>query len=527
MPEVEHSKESFLPSPVKIKDNKLAKFVFTPVFALIFAGLFCVSFAHPSFASVTYRVRKGDTLDKIARRYRISVKKLKKENGLSSNRLKPGRRLRIIAEAGRRRHKKEKAPRSHLFAKKHFQHIRHTKKSLRHYARRRYSHEADGREKKIRIAADDSASNKVTASPHGEVKDSFSFPNATSEKEKAEKGENASGSVAPVKIASSMESASNISKIQGSALINATSGAIFNSILEKAARYNREARLSAASRQRLVVYKDRYHKVRKGETLFSIARQYGTTIKKLRELNGLRSRRARLRSGRRLLISQKDAVMREAPGTYRVKKGDTFLKIARKFHRDAEELMALNEMDSEDLRPGQTIMLTDKDESPAVQADARVSAPQIESKLEELQDSKTLQTLSMKDRLMLFAKVMLNIPYRFGGDNFYGIDCSAFVQRVFKLLNISLPRTARQQFNEGVPVSLDDLAIGDLVFFRTYASFPSHVGIYIGKNLFIHASSGGHRVKIGSLTTPYFMKRLIGAKRLLSGGELPITGSGK
>ncbi|MDA8085647.1 MAG: NlpC/P60 family protein, partial [Nitrospiraceae bacterium] len=289
----------------------------------------------------------------------------------------------------------------------------------------------------------------------------------------------------------------------------------------------REAMLSAASRQRLVVYKDRYHKARKGETLFSIARQYGTTIKKLRELNGLRSRRARLRSGRRLLISQKDAVMREAPGTYRVKRGDTFLKIAREFHRDAEELMALNEMDSEDLRPGQTIMLTDKDESPAVQADARVSAPQIESKLEELQDSKTLQTLSMKDRLMLFAKVMLNIPYRFGGDNFYGIDCSAFVQRVFKLLNISLPRTARQQFNEGVPVSLDDLAIGDLVFFRTYASFPSHVGIYIGKNLFIHASSGGHRVKIGSLTTPYFMKRLIGAKRLLSGGELPITGSGK
>jgi len=100
-----------------------------------------------------------------------------------------------------------------------------------------------------------------------------------------------------------------------------------------------------------------------------------------------------------------------------------------------------------------------------------------------------------------------------------GIDCSGYVQKVFGLLDVSLPRTAREQFHIGEPVSKEELSIGDLVFFRTYASFPSHVGIYLGNDLFIHASSRSRKVSIDSLDTPYYVKRFIGAKRLF-GDEL-------
>jgi cell wall-associated NlpC family hydrolase len=121
---------------------------------------------------------------------------------------------------------------------------------------------------------------------------------------------------------------------------------------------------------------------------------------------------------------------------------------------------------------------------------------------------------SIKEKLIRIAHTMLDIPYRFGGSSFLGIDCSAYVQKVFSLLNIVLPRTAREQFRLGKLVGKEELSIGDLVFFRTYAKFPSHVGIYLGDNRFIHASSGDRKVTIDRLDAPYFIKRFVGARRL-------------
>ena len=114
---------------------------------------------------------------------------------------------------------------------------------------------------------------------------------------------------------------------------------------------------------------------------------------------------------------------------------------------------------------------------------------------------------------------MLDIPYKFGGSTTLGIDCSAYVKKAYGLLDIELPRTAREQFKTGEAVEKEQLSAGDLVFFKTYASFPSHVGIYIGNNLFIHASSMAKKVTIDNLDAPYYMKRFIGAKRLLGEGE--------
>ena len=142
------------------------------------------------------------------------------------------------------------------------------------------------------------------------------------------------------------------------------------------------------------------------------------------------------------------------------------------------------------------------------------------SEVKVMADSEDISQLSITDRLTLFAKKMLHLPYKFGGNGSVGLDCSSFVQKVYDFAGIDLPRSAREQYKVGESVTKDELSIGDLVFFRTYASFPSHVGIYLGNNLFIHASSKSKKVTIDSLETPYYVKRYIGAKRLVPEGNI-------
>jgi len=261
-----------------------------------------------------------------------------------------------------------------------------------------------------------------------------------------------------------------------------------------------------------------FHIVKKGDTLSSISKRYGVSISELKEINEL--------SSKRLKIGQKILLKKRGPRTYTVKKGDNIWRIARKYNLDVEELMELNELDSEELRPGQKLLLEawidEKDlkryeTSISEGPDSILKGNRLSGDAEEVRIADPdLVKVGLKDRLILFAKKMMNIPYKFGGSSFMGIDCSGYVQKVFGLLNIPLPRTAREQFELGKPVDRNELNIGDLVFFRTYASFPSHVGIYLGNNLFIHASSKSRKVTIDSLDTPYYFKRFIGAKRIIT-----------
>jgi cell wall-associated NlpC family hydrolase len=108
----------------------------------------------------------------------------------------------------------------------------------------------------------------------------------------------------------------------------------------------------------------------------------------------------------------------------------------------------------------------------------------------------------------------LGTPYLFGGEGPSGIDCSSFVQQVFREHRINLPRTAREQSMTGSEVADGDLRKGDLVFFHTYASYPSHVGIYLGDGKMIHASSAKGEVVISDINTDYYKSRFLGAKRV-------------
>jgi cell wall-associated NlpC family hydrolase len=116
--------------------------------------------------------------------------------------------------------------------------------------------------------------------------------------------------------------------------------------------------------------------------------------------------------------------------------------------------------------------------------------------------------------LVRVAKTFLGVPYRLGGSTLRGIDCSALVKKIYGIFEISLPRTAREQFGAGKSVDKDELAEGDLVFFKTRRSFAGHVGIYIGRGEFVHASSYQRKVKVDRLDAPYFSKRFLRGVRV-------------
>jgi len=110
-----------------------------------------------------------------------------------------------------------------------------------------------------------------------------------------------------------------------------------------------------------------------------------------------------------------------------------------------------------------------------------------------------------------FAKQYLGVPYVWAGQGPSGFDCSGFVYYVYSNFGIKVPRMADEQYYSGEVVS--KLQPGDLVFFTTYEPGPSHVGIYIGNNNFIHASSAAGEVTITSLSAPYYSSRYLGARR--------------
>jgi cell wall-associated NlpC family hydrolase len=106
-------------------------------------------------------------------------------------------------------------------------------------------------------------------------------------------------------------------------------------------------------------------------------------------------------------------------------------------------------------------------------------------------------------------------PYRNGGTDPAGFDCSGFVNYVFSQNGVRVPRTVSEQWRAGHQVTGNLIEPGDLVFFTTVSPGASHVGIAIGGDEFVHAPSGAGEVRVERMSAPYWATRFVGARRVL------------
>jgi cell wall-associated NlpC family hydrolase len=123
--------------------------------------------------------------------------------------------------------------------------------------------------------------------------------------------------------------------------------------------------------------------------------------------------------------------------------------------------------------------------------------------------------------LVSYARSLIGIRYKYGGNSpKTGFDCSGFVSHVFRhTTGIILPRESGQMSRIGQVISIDNLRVGDLVFFNTLHHKFSHVGIYLGGDRFIHApSTSTGSVRTDNMRDDYWKKHYDGARRITFNG---------
>ena len=146
----------------------------------------------------------------------------------------------------------------------------------------------------------------------------------------------------------------------------------------------------------------------------------------------------------------------------------------------------------------------------AQQAPATEAAPQALVQSDSVEEAIAPAPEARYGGVVGIAMQYLGVPYVWGGASPSGFDCSGFSMYVFAQVGVSLPHHAASQYGMGSPVSRDQLAPGDLVFFNGL----SHMGIYIGGGQFIHAPRTGDVVKISSLSDSWYARTWVGARRI-------------
>ena len=224
--------------------------------------------------------------------------------------------------------------------------------------------------------------------------------------------------------------------------------------------------------------------VKRGDGLYSIARETGVSVDEIKRLNHLRS--SRLRIGQNLVLPAAKPE-EESSG---IEEGMTAISGDAQEERDGDE----------DLIDDQKV---EEDSGEALHD--RSAGTDLIGKWNSIME---------RQLLVKVAKGFIGAPYRWGGSSVRGIDCSGFVRKIYDMFNVMLPRTACDQSRIGRYVARGELEEGDLVFFHSRRSI-GHVGIYVGNNQFVHAASGRQKkVCISSLNEPYYSKRYVKAVRL-------------
>ena len=267
--------------------------------------------------------------------------------------------------------------------------------------------------------------------------------------------------------------------------------------------------------------------VKPGDSLYRISKSFGISIEVLKKVNGLEG--DRIEPKQVLLVPTKGekrtrtAVKRHSIETelYVVRKGDSLYSISKRVGLSIEEIKRMNRLHSATLKVGQSLVLpkTGMKEEEEESGDSEESTREglAEGNSDKQEAPEPLGKWSNPEERNLFVRVVktfLGAPYRLGGSTLKGIDCSAFVKKIYEIFDIHLPRTTREQFHIGKKIEKNELEEGDLVFFKTRWSNNAHVGIYIGNNEFVHASNRKREVKVDNLDAPYFNKHFLKGVRL-------------
>lgn len=313
------------------------------------------------------------------------------------------------------------------------------------------------------------------------------------------------------------------------------------------------------------------YKVKKGDRLITIAKRAKTTVAKIEKVNTFSAKNTKLRLGEIIFIPKVKIAKQESNGVTKIlnkitnlskvkepirtkknfhiiKKGDTLYNLASKNHTTVAKIKKLNRITkSNSLKLGEKILLTEniavnkKSVNSSLQhakkkmkiaKNTKMKTPKIvlkkSKKLASFSDSTVrfskqrlknqttnndntnLWSLDNSSVKLSVAKRHLGKRYVWGAMGPKSFDCSGFTKYVCKKSGISLPRTSINQSKVGKRVARGNLKAGDLIFFDTSKrrkGYVNHVGIYIGNNKFIHASSGKRRVVITNLNKPFYRAR--------------------
>lgn len=201
---------------------------------------------------------------------------------------------------------------------------------------------------------------------------------------------------------------------------------------------------------------------------------------------------------------------------YVVRPGDNLIKIAKAFKTTPAALISENGLKGNKIKAGQKLRIPGlalagiKKKAPAapVVTKEQLTPPPIPQA--DGQDEQPLRI-----RLVQAGFQMLGVRYHFSGNSpKSGFDCSGLVKSLFSEFNIDLPRTSREQFMQGEKVDRSQLEIGDLVFFSSGGTTPTHVGVYVGNDKFLHAARRARQVVIGDLNKVWYTMRYLGARRV-------------
>lgn len=230
-----------------------------------------------------------------------------------------------------------------------------------------------------------------------------------------------------------------------------------------------------------------FYTVKSGDSLSVIAKTYNTNISELQSINKISSYTIRI--GQVLKVpsnSNVSSVTSSQTNTYTVKSGDSLSVIAKKNNTNVASIQSLNGLTSDVIRIGQVLTIPSSVQKQSFDVDALIAE----------------------------AKTFIGVPYVYGGSIPSGFDCSGFLNYIFNKEGVQIPRTVETEWTATTSVTHPEK--GDLVFFNTDgtgAVTATHVGLYIGNNEFIHASTS-QGVTISSLTNVYWKACYLGARKL-------------